>query len=90
MSTSDAGTSPAPSGPAATLPPGWMAGPARETSTTNQAGQVVQGVQIPLTSPNQSTTTVFIPYTVLAQGAAAVQAVLDARIAALNTLPGQV
>jgi hypothetical protein len=45
-----------------TLPAGVAIGPGRETSQTNPQGQVVQGMVFPITLPNGSTTTVFIPY----------------------------
>jgi hypothetical protein len=72
-----------------TLPAGWTAGPPRETSTTNQAGQVVQGVQITLSNINGASTTVFVSYAQLQQGVAAVQPIFDQRIAGLSALPGQ-
>lgn len=88
MSTSDASTAPASSPATATLPPGWSAGPPRETSATNQAGVVVQGVQLPLSNVNGAQTTVFIPYQALQAGVAAVQPIIDARLNGLATLPG--
>jgi hypothetical protein len=47
---------------AVNLPAGVAIGPGRETSQTNPQGQVVQGMVFPITLPNGSTTTVFIPY----------------------------
>lgn len=88
MSASDASTATG-SPDKVTLPPGWSAGPPRETSTTNQGGQIVQGVQVPLTSVSGASTTVFVSYAQLQQGPAAVQPVFDARIAGLSALPGQ-
>lgn len=86
MGTTDASTTGPP--PAqATLPAGWTAGPPRETSTTNQGGQIVQGVQVALTNINGASTTVFISYAQLQQGAAAIQPIFDARIAGLSALP---
>lgn len=70
------------------LPAGWSAGPAHETSALGPAGQIVQGVQVPITNINGTNSTVFIPYTILEQGAAAMQTVFDQRIAALSALPG--
>lgn len=88
MGTTDAST--ATSTPeAVTLPAGWSAGPPRETSTTNQAGQIVQGVQLQLSNINGATTTVFVSYAQLQQGPAAIQPIFDQRIAGLNALPGQ-
>lgn len=89
MSTSDAPAGGAAGTNQVTLPAGWIAGPARETSTTNQAGQVVQGVLIPLSNATGTQSTVFVPYTVLLAGAEGVQALFDQRIAALQLLPGQ-
>jgi hypothetical protein len=54
MSTSSSGT--------VILPQGVTIGPGRETSQTNAQGNVVQGMLFPITLPNQSTTTVFVPY----------------------------
>jgi hypothetical protein len=87
MSTSDASSS-SYTNPAVTLPPGVTAGPARETSQTNQQGNVVQGVLVPITLPSGGTTTVFVPYSVLSNSAQ-VQALFDNRINALLALPGQ-
>jgi hypothetical protein len=86
MSTSDASTA-VPSADSVTLPAGWSAGPPRETSTTNQAGQIVQGVQITLSNVNGASTTVFVSYAQLQQGAAAVQPIFDQRLAGLALLP---
>jgi hypothetical protein len=89
MSTSTPDTTTGSQPAQVTLPTGWTAGPARETTATNQGGQVQQGVQVPINGPNGSASTVFIPYQTLQQGVAAVQAVFDARLASLQLLPGQ-
>lgn len=89
MSMSTPDTQATPSGGQVQLPAGWSAGPARETSATGPSGQVTQGVQIPLSSVTGATMTVFVPYDTLNQGTAAVQALLDQRISALNVIPGQ-
>lgn len=73
-----------------TLPAGWNAGPGRETTALDAAGQVVQGLQIPLSSAAGATATVFIPNQALAQGATAVQALIDGKIASISIIPGQV
>lgn len=89
MSTTDADTTAVSTSPTITLPPGVSAGPIRQTSQTNTAGQVVQGVVMPLTLPAGGTTTIFIPNSVLAQGAAQIQATIDTQLAPLLLLPGQ-
>lgn len=89
MSTTTPSTAPASTPAQVTLPAGWTAGPARETTATNQGGQVQQGVQVPINGPNGTASTVFIPYQTLNQGVAAVQAIFDARLASLQLLPGQ-
>lgn len=69
------------------LPAGWTAGPGRET-TASVNGQVLQGTMVPINSVTGANSTVFIPYTTLALGLQAVQAVFDQRIASLSILPG--
>jgi hypothetical protein len=71
-----------------TLPPGVTVGPARETSQLNAQGQVVQGVNLPVSLPNGGALNVFIPYTALTNPAQ-VQQLLDERINAILQLPGQ-
>lgn len=70
------------------LPAGVTVQPGRETSQTNQQGQVVQGMLFPITLPNGSTTTVFVPYSQLGN-TAQVQQLFEARITALLAIPGQ-
>lgn len=71
------------------LPAGWSAGPARETTAANPAtGQIVQGVQVPISNTNGTQTSVFIPYTALQAGVAAIQPIFDQRISGLTALPG--
>jgi hypothetical protein len=70
-----------------TLPPGVAIGPGRETSQTNQQGQVVQGMLFPITLPNATTTTVFVPYTVLTN-TDQVQALFEQRVNALLAITG--
>lgn len=89
MSTTSPDNTPATTGQVV-LPPGWSAGPARETTSTNAAGQLTQGVQIPLMSSAGTAVTVFIPNLILEQGAQAVQAVITAKINAISAIPGQV
>jgi hypothetical protein len=69
------------------LPAGWSAGPPRETTQANVAGQIVQGVQVPISSSAGASATVFIPNLALEQGVSAVQPIFDAKIAALTALP---
>jgi hypothetical protein len=79
MSTSDSST--------VQLPPGVTIGPGRETSQTNPAGQVVQGMAFPITLPNQSVTTVFIPYTVLSNPQLA-QSLIEQRVQQILAITG--
>jgi predicted aconitase with swiveling domain len=53
-----------------TLPAGTTVGPGRETAQTNASGQVVQGMVFPVTTPKGSTTSVFVPYSLLHNTAA--------------------
>lgn len=69
------------------LPPGVTVGAGRETSQTNQQGQVVQGMVFPITLPNGSTTSVFIPYTTLTN-TAQVQQLISARVDAIMAITG--
>lgn len=75
-----------PSG-AVTLPPGVTVQPGRETSQTNGQGQVVQGMIFPITLPSGTTTTVFVPYAMIAD-TAYVQQLFTARIAAIQAIGG--
>lgn len=70
-----------------TLPPGVTLGPFRETSQTNAQGQVVQGVLFPVSFPNGSQTTVFIPYSLI-NSQQQVQALFDERINGLLAIAG--
>lgn len=67
------------------LPPGVKIGPGVESSATNQQNQVVQGMKFPVTTPNGSTTTVFIPYTDLGN-TPKVQADIAARVTAIEAI----
>lgn len=69
------------------LPAGVSVGAGRETSQTNPQGQVVQGMVFPITLANQSTTSVFIPYTTLTN-TAQVQALISARVNAIMAITG--
>lgn len=89
MGTSTPDTTPATNQGQVTLPAGWSAGPSRETTSTNQVGQIVQGIVVPISSITGATSTVFIPYDTLHQGAQAVQALFEQRISALSIIPGQ-
>ena len=71
-----------------TLPAGVSVGPGRETSQLNAQGQVVQGMLFPVSLPGGSTTSVFVPYSVL-PNAAQVAALFTNRITALLSIPGQ-
>ena len=70
-----------------TLPPGVAIGAGRETTQTNSQGQVVQGMVFPITLPNMTTTTVFVPYSLL-ENTAQVEALFNARVNALLAITG--
>lgn len=88
MGTSTPGTDMAPNGSQVVLPPGVTVGVGRETSQLNGAGQVVQGMLYPITLGGGTTTSVFIPYSV-GGNVAQIQALFDARISAVQVIPGQ-
>lgn len=87
MSTSTPSGSGSSSSNTVTLPPGVTIGPGRETSQTNQQGQIVQGMLFPVTLPNGTTTTVFVPYALL-QNASQVQALFEQRVNSLLAITG--
>lgn len=70
------------------LPAGVTVQPGRETSQTNPQGQVVQGMLFPITLPNGTTTTVFVPYTLIGN-TEAVQVLFDQRVNAILAISGQ-
>lgn len=88
MSTSSPDTSVTAQGGNINLPPGVTVGPGRETSQLNAQGQVVQGMLFPVSLPGGSTTSVFVPYSVL-PNPAQVAALFSNRIGALLAIPGQ-
>jgi hypothetical protein len=69
------------------LPPGVKIGAGRETSTTNQQNQVIQGMSFPITTPNGSTSTVFLSYADLHDTAKASQ-IIAARAQAIQAIGG--
>jgi predicted aconitase with swiveling domain len=69
------------------LPAGVTVGAARETSQTNVQGQVVQGMLFPITLPSGSTTSVFVPYSVLGN-TAQVQGLIEQRVNAIMAITG--
>jgi hypothetical protein len=71
-----------PSTTTVTLPPGVTVQPGRETSQVNPQGQVVQGMVFPITLPSGTTTTVFVPYTMIAD-TTFVQALFEQRVNAI-------
>jgi hypothetical protein len=87
MSTNDSTASNASPGGPVVLPPGVTVQPGRETSQTNQQGQVVQGMLFPITLPNGTTTTVFVPYSLLSN-TPAVQQLFEQRVTALLAITG--
>ena len=72
-----------------TLPPGVSIAGQRETSQANIAGQIVQGVNFTLSLPNGSTTSIFIPYSVLGNTTLVAEA-FNERIDQLNAVHGLV
>lgn len=70
-----------------TLPAGVSIGAGRETSQTNPQGQITQGMVFPVTLANGTTTTVFVPYALLAS-IPQVQALFNERIGALTAITG--
>lgn len=69
------------------LPAGVTIGPGRETSQTTSGGQVVQGMVFPLTTPNGSNTSVFIPYSQI-HNASQVAAAIRSRAEAIIAISG--
>lgn len=69
------------------LPAGVTLGPFRETSQTNAQGQVIQGVLFPVSFPNGSQTTVFVPYSLITNQQQ-VQTLFDERINGLLAIAG--
>lgn len=68
--------------PAINLPPGVKVGAGRETSQVNDQGVVVQGMVFPITLPNGTTTSVFVPYTQL-HNVDQVQDLIETRVKAI-------
>lgn len=69
------------------LPAGVKIGAGRETSQTNDAGQVIQGMVWPITTPGGTTSTVFVANTDL-HNTAKVQEIIAAKVAALSAIAG--
>lgn len=69
------------------LPHGVGIGAGRETSQTNTAGMVIQGVVFPVTTPGGTTTSVFIPYSEV-HDTAKVKTIIAARVAAIMAISG--
>ena len=69
------------------LPQGWQIGPGRENAQTQPNNQVIQGLTYPLTSPNGTTTSVFIPYSMIGN-LAQVQGLIDARTSGILAIEG--
>jgi hypothetical protein len=80
-------TNPPPGATTIILPPGVSVQPGRETSQTNPQGQVVQGMIFPITLPSGTTTSVFVPYSMIGD-VAFVQQVFDTRIAGIMAISG--
>lgn len=73
--------------PTLDLPHGVTIGAGRETSQTNTAGQVVQGVVFPVTTPGGTTTSVFVPYSEV-HNTDKVQQLIEARVNAIMAISG--
>ena len=69
------------------LPPGVTVGAGRETTQTDEQGQVLQGVVFPLTTANGTRTSVFVPYGEI-HDTAKVQALIDRRIRGILAITG--
>jgi hypothetical protein len=83
MTSADVATSPAQN--TVTLPNGARLGVGRETAQANRQGQVVQGMIFPITLPSGTSTSVFVPYSLL-EDPSAVQALFTTRIQALAAI----
>lgn len=70
-----------------TLPDGVKVGAGRETSRTNGQGQIEQGMSFPITLPSGSETSVFVPYTDIAN-TSKVQDLIDARVNSIMAISG--
>jgi len=70
------------------LPPGVSISPGRETVQVGPNGQNVQGMLFTLTLPNQAVTSVFVPYTQMADLTAVQQMFADrvAQVLAVTSL----
>ena len=69
------------------LPSGVTVGAGLETSATDAQGVVQQGIRFPITTPNGSKTSVFIPYSDLSNDAK-VQQLIGDRVAAIMRISG--
>lgn len=67
------------------IPAGWQISPGRETSRPVAGGGVASGLAFTLTGPENTQTSIFIPYSQLANRLA-VQAVIDERIANVSAI----
>lgn len=86
MSTSNPDTTPATTSNTVTIPPGVTVQPGRQTSQTSGQGQVVQGTLYPIVLANGTTSSVFVPDSVLSN-AAQVQALFENKINSLAAIP---
>jgi hypothetical protein len=69
------------------LPAGWTIPTYRETSSTDPAGRVVQGIAFTLQSPTGQPNTVFVPNTLLG-APQAVQAAFTQKIQQITAIVG--
>lgn len=86
MGTSTPNTSGTSAGGTITLPPGVTIRPGRETSQTNDQGQVQQGTLYPIVLANGTTSSVFVPNSALSNPAI-VQALFENKVNGLNAIP---
>jgi 3-deoxy-D-arabino-heptulosonate 7-phosphate (DAHP) synthase len=69
------------------LPAGVAVGAGRQTSQSNEQGQIVSGLAFPITTKNGTTTTIFIADSELAD-TAKVKAKITARVNAIEAITG--
>jgi hypothetical protein len=69
------------------LPPGWSIPTYRETSQSDITGRITQGILFSLQAPAGQVNSVFVPNQLLGQ-TAAIEAIFNARIAAIEAITG--
>ena len=86
MGTSDMPATPATNSQTVTIPLGVTVQPGRQTSQTNGQGQVIQGTLYPIVLANGTTSSVFVPDSILTN-VAQVEALFTNKIASLSAIP---